>query len=174
MIALIFLILQLLIAGFFLFLCLAFVTGGPFVPSNKGAVEAMVNLAKLRPGQTVIDAGSGDGRVLFEAAKQGAKCVGLEINPYLVLYTRIRAFFGPYRGMITVFWKNLWAAELSRADVVFVYLIPWKMDVLAEKLKKELKPGTLVISNSFIFPRWKIIRKDPAHHIYVFTVSGQK
>ncbi len=171
MIALIFLILQLLMAGFFLFLCLAFVTGGPFVPSSKRAVEAMVTLAKLRPGQTVIDVGSGDGRVLFEAAKQGANSVGIEINPYLVLYTRIQAFFGPHRKSVTVLWKNLWAADLSQADVMFVYLIPWKMDVLAEKLKRELKPGALVISNSFIFPKWKIERKDADHHIYVFRIT---
>lgn len=167
----IFLILQLLLAGFFLFLCLAFVTGGPFVPSNNDSVTAMIKLAKLRPRQTVIDVGSGDGRVLFEAVKKGATAIGIEINPYLVLYTRIRTFFGPYRGLVTVLWKNLWSANLSQADVVFIYLIPWKMDVLAEKLKKDLKPGTLVISNSFIFPRWKIIRKDTEHHVYAFKIE---
>ncbi len=170
MIVLLFLILQLFFAGFFLFLCLAFVTGGPFVPSSKRSVETMIRLAKLRPGQTIIDAGSGDGRVLFEAAKQGANSVGLEINPYLVLYTRLRTFFGPYRGSVTVLWQNLWSADLHQADVVFVYLIPWKMDVLAEKLKRELKPGSLVISNSFMFPGWKIVREDRDHHIYVFKI----
>lgn len=171
MIVLLFLILQLFFAGFFLFLCLAFVTGGPFVPSSKRSVETMIRLAKLRPGQTIIDAGSGDGRVLFEAAKQGANSVGLEINPYLVLYTRLRAFFGPYRGSVTALWQSLWSADLHQADVVFVYLIPWKMEVLAEKLKSELKPGALVISNSFIFPGWKIVRKDSDHHIYMFRVT---
>lgn len=171
MMVLLFLILQLFFAGFFLFLCLAFVTGGPFVPSSKRSVETMIRLAKLRPGQTIIDAGSGDGRVLFEAAKQGANSVGLEINPYLVLYTRLRAFFGPYRGLVTVLWQNLWRSDLRSADVVFVYLIPWKMDVLAEKLKRELKPGSLVISNSFIFPGWKIVCKDSDHHIYMFRVT---
>lgn len=163
--------LQLLLAGFFLFLCLAFVTGGPFVPSSKRSVTAMVKLAKLRQGQTVIDVGSGDGRVLFEAAKQGAHAVGIEINPYLVHYTRIRAFLGHYRGQITVLWKNLWSADLSQADVVFVYLIPWKMDVLADKLRRELKPGTLVISNSFIFPHWKVERRDTDRHVYAFKVT---
>lgn len=166
----VFLLLQLLMAGFFLFLCLAFVTGGPFVPSNKKSVEAMVNLAHIQKGQTIYDVGSGDGRVLFESAKHGAKTYGIEINPYLVWYTRILAFFGHYRGNVTVVWRNLWNTDISRADVVFVYLIPWKMDVLAEKLKKELKPGSLVISNSFIFPGWKILRKDTVHHVYAFKI----
>ncbi len=174
MIAIIFLILQVLMAGFFLFLCLAFVTGGPFVPSTKHSVEAMIRLAKIHPGQTVIDVGSGDGRVLLEAAKQGANSVGIEINPYLVYYTRLRAFLSPYRGRVRVLWKNLWNADLKSADVVFVYLIPWKMDVLAAKLQKETKPGTLIVSNTFIFPHWKIVRKDVKHHIYAFTITGQK
>lgn len=166
----IFLFLQLAIAGFFLFLCLSFVTGGPFVPSSRQSVEAMIILAKLSPGQTIIDLGSGDGRVLFAAAKSGANAIGFEINPYLVWYARLRAFLGSYKGKITVFWKNLWTADLSKADVVFVYLIPWRMEDLAEKLEDELKPGTLVISNSFIFPGWNIIREDTHHHIYVFRI----
>lgn len=165
-----FLLLQLTFAGFFLFLCLAFVTGGPFVPSTKKTVEAMILLANLHPGQTVVDIGSGDGRVLFAAAQKGANAIGIEINPYLVWFTRIRAFLGPYRGRVRVIWKNLWKADVSRADVVFVYLIPWKMEELEIKLMEELKPGALVISNSFIFPSWKILRKDTDHHIYAFEI----
>ncbi|MCL4200836.1 50S ribosomal protein L11 methyltransferase [Patescibacteria group bacterium] len=165
-----FLIIQLIMAGFFLFLCLAFVTGGPFVPSSKTSVMAMVKLANLRSGQTVFDVGSGDGRVLMAAARQGAKAVGIEINPYLVWYTRFRALWRPYKGKVTVLWQNLWTTDLSRADVVFVYLIPWKMADLAAKLKKELKPGALVISNSFIFPGWKVVRKDTDHHVYAFVI----
>lgn len=168
--AILFLILQLLLAGFFLFLCLAFVTGGPFVPSSKRAVDAMVALARITPGQTVFDVGSGDGRVLFAAAKQGAFAKGVEINPYLVRFTRIKAFLSPYRGKITVLWGNLWTTDLSTADIVFVYLIPWRMEDLAQKLKKELKPGATIITNSFIFPKWKIIRRDTTHHVYAFRI----
>jgi len=170
LLVIIFIVIQLLFAGFFLFLCLAFVTGGPFVPSNKRSVTAMVKLARIKKGQTVYDIGSGDGRVLFEAARQGAIAVGIEINPYLVQYTRLVAFFGAYRGRIRVLWQNLWKADVSEADVVFVYLIPWKMDVLADKLRHELKPGALVISNSFIFPGWNIVRQDKANHVYAFRI----
>lgn len=165
-----FITVQLVFAGFFLFLCLAFVTGGPFVPSSKKSVSAMIKLAHITPGQTIMDIGSGDGRVLFESAKHGAYAIGIELNPYLVHYSRIRAFLGQYKGTVRVLWGNLWKTNLSQADVVFVYLIPWKMDTLAAKLKKELKPGSLVVSNSFIFPGWKVLRKDPLRHIYVFKI----
>ena len=104
------------------------------------------------------------------AAKQGAIATGFEINPYLVLLTRLRAYFGQYRGSVRVSWTNLWKAPISDADVVFVYLLPWRMDELAAKLTREVKSGTLIISNSFIFPNWKIVDKDETNHIYAFRI----
>ena len=170
MIALLFLLIQLFLAGFFLYLCIAFMTGGPFVPTRNSSVDAMIRVAGIRNGMTVVDLGSGDGRVLLAAAREGAYAVGFEINPYLVWYTRLRAFLSPQRGMISVYWKNLWRADISRADIVFVYLIPWRMKELAGILNRQLKPGSLVISNSFIFPDWKVIRKDTVNHIYVYRL----
>ena len=161
---------QLLLAAFMLFLLIAFITGGPFVPSSKTATSAMVKLARLKPGMTIYDIGSGDGRLLFEAARQKATAVGIEINPYLVLFSRLRAFFGPYKGLVRVFWRDLWKADISPADVVFVYLLPWRMEQLADKLKRELKTGALVVTNSFIFPGWKILRQDNRHHVYMYRI----
>lgn len=165
-----FLLVQFIFASLFFFLCLAFVSGAPFVPSKKGAKEAMIRLAHIKTGTRVYDLGSGDGRLLFLAAKQGAIASGFEINPYLVLLTRLRALFDHYRGSVSVSWTNLWKARISDGDVVFIYLLPWRMEELATKLTKELKTGTLVISNSFIFPNWKIIDKDEINHIYAFRI----
>ncbi len=161
---------QLLFASLFFFLCLAFVSGAPYVPSNKRAAEAMIRLSKLKKDTRVIDLGSGDGRLLFLAAKQGASATGFEINPYLVLLTQLRALFGHYRGSVSVSWTNLWKARISDADVVFIYLLPWRMEELAKKLSSELKVGTLIVSNSFIFPNWKIVDKDEINHIYAFRI----
>lgn len=166
-----FLVFQILFAIFFLFLCLAFVTGGPFVPSNRKSVGAMIALARITKDMTVIDVGSGDGRVLFAAAKAGALAIGVEINPYLVWFTRIRAAVGPYKGRVRAVWSDLWKYDLSGADVVFVYLIPWRMEELASKLKRELKPNATVVTNSFIFPGWKRVREDAAHHVYAYKIE---
>ena len=156
---------------------MAFVTGAPFVRSNKKAVDAMIRLAKIKPGDTVYDLGSGDATLLFRAAALGATAVGLEINPFLVLWTWIKKMLSkrPKTGSnpedrITVHWKNFWNADLHDADVVFVYLLPWRMEKLESMLKTQCKPGTLIISNSFIFPNWKILRKEEASHIYVFKI----
>jgi len=172
-----FLTLQLGFAILIFYLCIAFVTGAPFVPSTDPTARSMINLARVKPDMKVYDLGSGNGKLLFLAAEKGATAIGLEINPLLVLWTWIRKMlsrqsktgFNPADG-VTVRWQNFWHTNLSDADVVFVYLLPWRMEKLAAKLKKELKPGTLIVSNSFIFPNWKILRQDKATHVYVFRV----
>lgn len=168
-----FLILQLGFAILIFYLCIAFVTGAPFVPSTNPTARAMIRLARIKPGMKVYDLGSGDGRLLFLAAEKSATAIGLEINPLLVLYTILRTFIeGSHTSMVQPRWKNFWKTNLGDADVVFVYLLPWRMERLAAKLKKECKKGTTIVSNSFIFPNWKILRQDRKNHVYVFKIEG--
>jgi len=153
---------------------LAFVTGAPFVPSTTHVSKTMIDVAHIKKGETVYDLGSGDGRLLFLAAYLGANAIGLEINPYLVLFTNIKALCSPYRKTIHAIWKNFWRADFRNADVVFVYLLPWRMKQLEEKLLLELKPGSRIVSNSFIFPNVPCTKKDEKHHVYLFTIPKKK
>ena len=157
-----FLMLQLGFIIFLLYMCIAFVSGAPFVPTKRSSAEAMIRLANLKKGTKVYDLGSGNGKLLRLAQAKGARAVGFEINPLLVMLSNLR-------GARTR-WKNFWNADISDADVVLVYLLPTHMERLKRKLKKEVKKGTLVVSNSFIFPGWKILRQDSVNHIYVFSV----
>lgn len=161
-IQLLFLALQFALVIYLLYMCIAFISGAPFVPTNTATALAMIRLANITKGASVYDLGSGDGKLLRIAAKHGAKVVGYEINPLLVLWSNLRGV--PTR------WKNFWYANISDADVIFVYLLPNRMENLETKLKKECKKGTIIVSNSFIFPKWKIVRKDLVHHVYVFRV----
>lgn len=163
------LIIQVLIAIFILFLCLAFFFGAPFVPSRNKVAKKMLEFANISESDYVIDLGSGDGRLLFLAAKKKPKkIVGIEINPWLVIYTWLRSTFLSRMGRPQVVWGNFWKQDLSQATVVFVYLLPWKMDNLAKKLKRELKPGTRVISNSFVLPGWKQKQYDADSQVFEF------
>ena len=166
----IFLIFQLLFALFFFFLVLSFYTGAPYVPSKSKAAGQMIELAHIAKGTRVIDLGSGDGKLLFLAGQHGARAVGYEINPFLVLFTNIKAFFSQHRSRVHAIWKNFWLADISKADVILLYLIPWKMEQLENKILKETKPGTKIISNSFLFPHIPCTNKDEDNHVYVFTV----
>lgn len=162
LISIIFLLVQLLFVIFLFYLCIAFVSGAPFVPTVHKAAISMISLARIQKGDIVYDLGSGNGKLLLLASRLGARATGYEINPLLVLYSSLR-------GAKTK-WKNFWSADVHDADVVFIYLLPWKMDRLAAKLKKECKKGTIIVSNSFIFPGWTIIREDRKNHIYVFRI----
>jgi SAM-dependent methyltransferase len=168
--ALLFLLLQLAFALLFFYLCLAFLTGAPFVPSTGSVSKRMVDLAGIRTGDVVIDMGSGDGRLLLLSAARGATAIGIEINPYLVIFATIRGWLSPWRKRISVRWGDLWRTDVRTADVVYIYLLPWKMDRLKRRLLGQLKPGARIVSNSFIFPDWKPTAADETNHVYVFTV----
>ena len=165
-----FLLLNISFALFIFFLTLAFITGAPFVRSNKKAVNAMIRLAKLKPGMRVYDLGSGDATLLFRAASLGAIAVGLEINPFLVIWSYVKILFSTHRKKINIHWQNFWSANFRDADVVFVYLLPWRMKSLEKLLLTRCKPGTLVVSNSFIFPSLKSLETDTEAHVYSFRV----
>jgi len=170
----IFLILQLLFALLFFYLSLAFLTGAPFVPSTNSTAAIMIKLANIKKGMRIYDLGSGEGKLLFSAAKNGATAIGLEINPYLVCFTNMKALFSPYRKKIHVYWKNFWGANYKEADIVFVYLLPWRMEQLEQKLIRELKPGSKIVSNSFIFPHLTCTAKNADAHVYVFTMGKKQ
>ncbi len=161
---------QIALGIFIIFLFLAFVFGAPYVPSNTTASKAMIRLAKIKKGTRVYDLGCGDGRLLFQAAKLGAIASGCDINPFLVLFIHLKALILNQSSSVTAQWRDMWKADISKSDVVFVYLLPWKMKQLQTKLLKELKPGTLVISNSFIFPSWKPTNEDKNAHVYAFRI----
>lgn len=168
--AILFLFIQLGFAVFMLYSIIAFLTGAPFVPSTNPAAGAMIDLSDIKRGDRVYDLGSGNGKLLLLAAKKGAMTTGYEINPILVIFSTIRGLVSPYRKQVKTVWRNFWSADVRDADIVYVYLLPFRMEKLERKLKKELKKGTLVVSNSFIFPHWKILRQDPQNHIYVFHI----
>jgi SAM-dependent methyltransferase len=170
MLPVLFLIIQLGFVIYLSYYIITFISGAPFVPSTKGAAAAMLRMTDIQKGMKIYDLGSGDGRLLFLAAKNGARAVGYELNPILVFITTIRIIFSPYRASVTVYWKSLWNADIRDADVVFVYLLPIRLDRLQQKLLAELKPGTLVVSNSFIFKNWPVTAQDSQAHVYVFTV----
>jgi len=130
----------------------------------------MIRLSRIKKGMTIYDLGSGNGKLLFLAAKQGAIAKGLEINPFLVLYSSIKSLCSPYRHTVHTYWKNFWTSDISEADIVFIYLLPWRMKKLEHALKLKCKKGTIIVSNSFIFPHLTCIRKDETNHVFAFRI----
>lgn len=140
------------------FMMIGMIMGAPLVPSKPQIVSAMLDLVNLKKGELLYDLGSGDGRVLIAAAQRGIQAKGIEINPFAVLLSLILAFFNGVGSRIGVKWGNYWSTPLSGADGVVVYGLPTIMPRLSLKLRKELKKGTPVVSNSFQIPELKLVK----------------
>lgn len=142
------------------FLVLAMIRGAVYVPSDWSRVNTMVNLLDIKEGDSAIDVGSGDGRIVIKMAKKGANAYGIEINPFLVLWSRYQIKKQGLTSKARVDWKNQWRQDFSEFNKVAVYGITYIMRELEEKLQKELKPESLVVSNAFAFPSWKPIKEE--------------
>ncbi len=139
--------------------------GVPFLPTHKQQAIKMVELAGLKPGMKMIDLGSGAGRLLFLSAKTGAQAIGYELNPFLVLWTKLVVLLSGQKENIKVFYKSIYDADLSDVDVVVMFLYPPHMKKMVQKLK-ETKPGTLIASYAFSLPEWQPLKKEQGIYIY--------
>ncbi len=127
------------------------VMGAPYLPIRNPDVQAALDLAKLKSGQTIIDLGSGDGRILLAAARRGAHAIGYEINPLLFLVSLIRTW--PYRHNVTIHLRDYWQTLLPPADVIYTFLLDRYTARLDTKLTSELTRPTKVVSYIFKMPR---------------------
>lgn len=159
-------ILTFLIILFLFFGFLPIMRGAPFVPVRKERLKMAFKLVGLKPGQKIVDLGSGDGRVLITAAKQGIEAHGFEINPFLVLRTKMKIKKEGLQNLVFCRLRSFWRRDLSSFDVVFVYGITHIMKGLEKKLQRELKPGAKVVSFIFSFPNWQPSVKENGIYVY--------
>ena len=139
--------------------------GAPYVPTKKSELAKLFDHLKMRKGSKLVDMGSGDGRVLYLASQKGYKATGYELNPFLVLITKIK--LQKFKKS-KVFIKSYWSANVSKADIVFMFSAQPFMARMFDKLQKELKPGAIVVSYGFSFPSKKIDEKFESFNIYEF------
>lgn len=133
----------------------------PYVPTRQHDVERMLRLAELKAGELVYDLGAGDGRFVLTAARRyKAKAIGFEISllPYLVGLIRIRR--SKQGALASMRFQDFFHHDLSAADVIVCFLTPGAMAKLGPKLKRELKPGTRVVSFAFPIRDWTPVLKD--------------
>jgi cyclopropane fatty-acyl-phospholipid synthase-like methyltransferase len=121
-----------------------------WVPTPPAVVDAMLKLADVKPTDVVYDLGCGDGVIVATAAqKYGARAVGIDIDPQRVQEATERARKMGVSDKVTIKQGDLFEADIKEASVVTLYLLTSLNIKLMPKLKKELKPGTRVVSQSF-------------------------
>ncbi len=131
-------------------LCQAQGSAAPYVPTPWPIVDELLKLANIRKDDFLIDLGSGDARLVVTAAKRfGASGMGIEIQESLINLARDNARKEGVAGRVSFSQADLFEADLSRATIVTVYLLPSIMDKLVPKLLKDLKPGTRIVSHDY-------------------------
>jgi protein-L-isoaspartate O-methyltransferase len=152
----------------------------PFVTSSVKIVDRMLELAHLKPGETLYDLGCGDGRILVSAAgKYKVKAVGVEISPKLVAEAKKNIEMAGLTDQASVIKGDLLETDLSGADVVTIYLATDLNAKLRPRLERFLKPGSRVISHDYAVPGWKPTQVERAddrhvHLIYVYDMPPAK
>ena len=143
------------------------IVGGPWVPSSMQNVNRMMELADVGSEDVVYDLGCGDGRILITAAKRyHARAVGIEIDPLRYLWCQFLITILGQRKRIQIIFGNLFNQDLSQADVVMCYLMPDALSKLEKKFKQELRSGSRVVSNRFVFPTLDKVREDGNVSLY--------
>ncbi|OGM28452.1 hypothetical protein A2801_00850 [Candidatus Woesebacteria bacterium RIFCSPHIGHO2_01_FULL_41_10] len=138
----------------------------PYVATQKHKIETIIKLASIKKGETVVDLGSGDGRLLFAAAKKGAKAVGYELNPFMIALTLIHTKLKGLSNEVWVERKSLWRADLKVADVIFVYSLKKTIKKFEDFVYKNARPGTRVVVNLHPFPNKKPVKSQNGIYLY--------
>ena len=128
----------------------------PYVPTPQVVVDRMLHLAKLKAGETVIDLGSGDGRIMIEAAtRYGARGFGVEIDPRLVKLSNDRAAKAGVADRVKFLQQDLFKTDFHEANVLTLYLLPDVNLALRPKILAELRPGARVVSHDYGMGDWR-------------------
>ena len=125
-----------------------------WVPTPQPTVDNMLALSKLTPQDYLIDLGSGDGITVISAAKKGARALGVEFNPDMVALSKRKAEEAGVSDKATFVQGDLYEADLSKATVVTLFLLP-NINIKLRPSLLDLKPGTRIVSNTFDMGDWK-------------------
>ena len=145
------------------------IDGGPYVPTPDVVVGRMLELAGVRRDDLVVDLGSGDGRLVIEAARRyGARGLGVEREENLVVRARAAAAKAEVADRVSFTQGDIFDADLRRATVVTLYLLPRLLVRLVPKLRAELAPGARVVSHDYPLDSW------PAERTLEFDVPEKE
>ena len=150
-----------ILAACFVTLCFGFVLlfGPPYVPTLTPQARRAIEMINLMPGQTLLELGSGDGKILKAAAEVGVHAVGFELNPILVIISRLRTW--QYRKTVKIRWGNFWnTRRWPDADGIFVFILPKHMPKLDKKVMQWHKKPIKLVSFAFPIPDKSTIQQD--------------
>lgn len=144
----------------------------PWWRTNRTVAKAICTTAKIKKTDVIYDLGCGDGTALITAAKMaGARGVGVDVDPTRIAIAKVKALLTGVGAKVHFERKNFFTTDISEASVIFVYLIPKTLKRLEPKFRKELKPGSRVVSYVYTIEYLPLIAKDDTNQVYVYEVT---
>jgi precorrin-6B methylase 2 len=145
----------------------------PYVPTREDVLAEMMKMAAVTKDDVVYDLGCGDGRIVITAAKDfGARGVGIDIDPRRIQESEENARKAGVSDRVDFIQGDLFEANISKASVVALYLLPSVNLRLRPKLLKELKPGTRVVSHNYDMGDWPPVKQTQIgdHMVYLWVI----
>ena len=145
----------------------------PYVTTPPVVIEEMLRIADVSPADVLYDLGCGDGRIVIEAAlKRGARGLGIDLNPDLVRTAETEAARLRLGRLARFELGDIYNADLRDATVVTLFLLPDVNLALCDVLKRDLRPGSRVVSHTWDMGDWRPDRKRRAGStvVYCWTI----
>ncbi len=157
---------------------IALISGAPFVPTPMHVGKKMLHLGEVKKGDTVVDIGCGDGRLVYLAAHEyGAHAIGYELSPVIFVIAKIRQLL--WRSKAKVKFGDFRMHDLSNVDCIVTYMLPDTLKKFIPKFEKELKSGARIVSYAFNIGDWDPIHVEPAcarenrSKIWIYEIGKQ-
>lgn len=165
----------LILIGAVLILCFGFVLlfGAPYLPSLSQQMETGLDMLNLQPGQTMLELGCGDGKVVLAAAQRGWHCVGYELNPLLAALAWLRT--RRYGRQVRIYWGNYWTKCWPLAEGIYGFVLPRFMAKLDTKIVQQQKiwsaSETKLVSFAFTIPGRQPDNTEQGMYLYRYHLS---
>lgn len=144
--------------------------GAPYVPTLRPQVETALELVNLKPGETLLELGCGDGKVLIAAAQTGLHAVGYELNPFLALVAWLRT--RRFKGRVKVVCGNFWTKQWPAAEGIFTFLHPRFMKKLDKKIVQSNMQNVKLVSFAFEIPDREPSQRKNGVLLYEYVVNS--
>lgn len=149
--------------------------GLPSIPTKPDRIRKALKLVDLKQDEVLYDLGAGDGRVLLIAAREfGAFAVGIEVGPVQCALIWLRVVAGRLGDRIKIRWGNYLKADLSEADVVFLYATSKEVTKLTSHLEGQMKKDSRLVSISADFPEWEPSAFDNRDLVFVYEMPPKR
>jgi SAM-dependent methyltransferase len=135
---------------YFLSMMVSDLFGVPFVPTSNRVLDNIFKYVKLNKNDLFFDLGSGDGRLVYYVAEKFKlkRAVGIELNPLLVTFAKLKAKFLK-RNNVEFYRQNIFDTDFAQAKIIYMFLFPEVVEKLKDKILRDCKKGTLIISHGF-------------------------